>query len=504
MDPITKKHYLFLARFMLVLCLIAIALTVWAIQSAEVIYARRIYDEIYGIKKTFLKDTVHNVIRNIDDIRASNVALAAQVRDRLVAELTQMYADDPERFAENALALLGRGKYPGAMNIRFESLRTGLSLFKSPEEGNYDLPSSSKEYHFGSYRLSVPLNAAWVDGNTKKSVASLLRDQRYANGGYVWVNEILDWEGGDDYAIRRIHPNLKDTEGDYLSTNTQDRKGNFPYREELEGVRDSGEVFFTYFFKRPDNDRIAEKLSYATLYEEYGWIVAMGLYLDDVQIYIDDVKHTSRELTTRIIIATVVLLLLLFLLALLFLSRMERQYISESNRAILVESNIDPLTAAYNRRLGDRYLADTFNKFRHDTEYSILLLFDIDNFKKVNDRYGHKAGDRVLQAIAEGVRRNLRVSDHLIRWGGEEFLALCYGIGQSESLAFAEKLRRLIADMEVPIGSSAGKTIKVTVSIGVAWFLSEDKGPDEAFLRADQAMYRAKAAGKNCVRLQDA
>ncbi len=501
MDIIGKKHYRFLARFMLVLCLLAIVLTIWAIQSAEVVYARRIYDEIYGIKKIFLKNTVHNVIRDIDSIRAAYAAMAAQVRDRLVVELEQLHADDSARFAETALELLERGKYPGAVNLRLEDTRTGR-LFASPGKGTHDLPDSAREYRFGSCRLHVSLNAAWVDDNTKSSVAAMLRDQRFENGGYVWVNEILDWGGGDDYAVRRIHPNVRDTEGNYLSTNTQDIKGNFPYREELEGVRDSGEAFFTYFFKRPDNDSIAEKLTYATLYKEYNWIIAMGWYLEDVQIYIDDVKTASRKLTTQIIVATVAFLFVLFLLALLFLSRMERQFISRSNQAILMESNIDPLTGADNRRLGDGYLAETFNKFRHGTEISVLLLMDIDNFKSINDRYGHKAGDRVLQAIVDRVKQGMRSSDHLVRWGGEEFLALCYGVGADEVLPFADKLRGLIEDLTVPVGPGAGKTISVTVSIGAAWFLNEDRGPDEALLRADQAMYRAKSAGKNCVRTQ--
>jgi diguanylate cyclase (GGDEF)-like protein len=504
MENIGEKHYRFLAGFMFVLCLLAIVLTVWAIQSAEVIYAQRVYEEIYAIKKTFLADTVHNVIRNTDNIRVFNATLAAQVRDRLVAELTRIYGNNPSRFAENAVELLVQSKYPGAMNLRLEDLATGRSLFRSPEKGNYDLPSSAQEYRIGSYRLRASLNAAWVDANTKTSVASMLHDQHYENGGYVWVNEILNWEGGDKYAIRRIHPNLKDTEGDYLSTSTKDIKGNFPYLEELEGVRDSGEVFFTYFFKRPENDRIAEKLSYATLYKEYNWIIAMGVYLEDVQTYIDDVKKTSRALTTRIMVAAVACLLVLFVLALLFLSRMERKYISKSNQAILVESNIDPLTGAYNRRLGDGYLADTFNKFQHGTETSALLLFDIDDFKKINDRYGHKSGDRVLEVIVNRLKQNMRASDHLVRWGGEEFLALCYGIGKDEVSVFAEKVRQLIERLEIPTGSSTEDKIRVTVSIGVAWFLAEDQSPDGAFLRADQALYRAKAAGKNCVKMQEA
>lgn len=489
---------------MLVLCLLAVCLAILAIHRAEVIHASETYDEIYEIKRTFLKDTVHNVIRNIDNIRTFNVALADEVRARLVAEIVQLHAKNSTRFAEDTLALLERGKYPGAVNLQFEDTATGRLLFSTPGTGTQDLPASRKEYRFSNYRLRIALNSGWVDDNTKASVASMLHDQRYENGGYIWVNEILDWKGGDAYAIRRIHPNLKDTEGSYLSTKTRDINGNLPYLEELEGVRERGEAFFTYYFKRPDNDRIAEKLTYATLYKDYQWIIAMGVYLEDVQTYIDAVEATSRVLTMRIIAYAVVGFLVLFLLALLFLSRMEKRYFAMTSRVILEESNQDSLTGAYNRRMGDHCLADTFNKFRHGTESSALLLFDIDDFKRVNDQWGHKTGDRVLVAITDLLKQNMRSSDHLIRWGGEEFLIVCYGLGEAEVTRVAEKLKDLIASMEVQadgadIGAAA---IRVTVSFGVAWFLSGDHGPDAAFQRADAALYRAKAAGKNRVQVQ--
>ena len=84
---------------------------------------------------------------------------------------------------------------------------------------------------------------------TKASVADIIHNQKFANEGYIWVNEVKNWNGGDNYAIRRIHPNLIDTEGTYLSTNTKDIKGNTPYLTELEGVKNSGEIFSTYYLQ---------------------------------------------------------------------------------------------------------------------------------------------------------------------------------------------------------------------------------------------------------------
>ena len=105
---------------------------------------------------------------------------------------------------------------------------------------------------------------------------------RLVDDGYVWVNRIVNYQGGDNYAIRQIHPNLPETEGRPLSTNTTDIKGNRPYQEELEGINKHGELFFEYFFKKFDSDTISHKMSFAKLYKPFDWIVATGVYLDDV------------------------------------------------------------------------------------------------------------------------------------------------------------------------------------------------------------------------------
>lgn len=101
--------------------------------------------------------------------------------------------------------------------------------------------------------------------------------------GYLWVNHILDYEGGEDYAVRLAHPNPPESEGMLLSTSMEDIRGNTPYREELEGVKRDGEVFFRYFFRKPGSEKIAEKLSFAKLYRPYDWVIACGVYLEDVE-----------------------------------------------------------------------------------------------------------------------------------------------------------------------------------------------------------------------------
>lgn len=80
-------------------------------------------------------------------------------------------------------------------------------------------------------------------------IGERIRNLRLIDYGYIWVNRIINYEGGDKYAVRQIHPNLPETEGDWLSTNAKDIKGNLPYEVELNGVEKNGEIYFEYYFK---------------------------------------------------------------------------------------------------------------------------------------------------------------------------------------------------------------------------------------------------------------
>jgi len=111
----------------------------------------------------------------------------------------------------------------------------------------------------------------------KEEVAASIRNRRFSNESYIWINEVINYEGGDRYAIRRVHPNLPETEGTYLSTHAEDLAGNRPYEEELQGVKENGEHFFRYYFKKLNSEEIGEKITYAKLYKDFDWIITMGV-----------------------------------------------------------------------------------------------------------------------------------------------------------------------------------------------------------------------------------
>jgi len=162
-------------------------------------------------------------------------------------------------------------------------------------------------------------------------------------------------------------------------------------------------------------------------------------------------------------------------------------------------ATVDSLTGAYNRRQGDALLAAEFSRRARDGRAFAVMMLDIDNFKAINDRFGHAAGDGVLRALVRAGQMALRTADLLVRWGGEEFLVVMPDTGAAEALAAAERLRVALAAVAV-----AGETvtpIRFTVSIGVAVPTSDR--PDDLLRRADLALYAAKAAGRNRVKPAD-
>lgn len=154
----------------------------------------------------------------------------------------------------------------------------------------------------------------------------------------------------------------------------------------------------------------------------------------------------------------------------------------------------DPLTSLNNRRSFDIAAHQQVHvAIRHRRPLSLLML-DIDFFKKVNDSYGHAAGDMVLVNIAQVFRHHVRSMDLPARLGGEEFCLLLPETKTNEARLLAERLRLAIAAEEF---HANGQTFSVTISIGIAECLGEEDSLEKLLERSDQALYRAKHTGRN-------
>jgi len=158
----------------------------------------------------------------------------------------------------------------------------------------------------------------------------------------------------------------------------------------------------------------------------------------------------------------------------------------------------DPLTGLSNRRQFRTVLDRTIDTVARTGDPALLLMLDIDHFKNVNDTYGHQAGDQVLQAIAADLARCLRPMDTVARYGGEEFAVILPNCHAYFGQAVAERIRKSIQDLSIPIFS--GGVIQVTVSIGGAYAPEWVRSTAPLWTeRADLQLYRAKTEGRNCV-----
>jgi diguanylate cyclase (GGDEF)-like protein len=175
--------------------------------------------------------------------------------------------------------------------------------------------------------------------------------------------------------------------------------------------------------------------------------------------------------------------------------------LSQINNALELEANelagqayTDSLTGALNREGLRDALINKWQPPPGPNNALAVVFVDVDHFKNVNDTHGHTVGDEVLRAFATAVRSEIRSTDKLVRWGGEEFLIVCPGSGPNEAHALAAKLREVIHFHIWPCG------LRLTASFGVTG-LQHGEEIGDAIKRADEALYRAKSSGRNCVHM---
>lgn len=163
-------------------------------------------------------------------------------------------------------------------------------------------------------------------------------------------------------------------------------------------------------------------------------------------------------------------------------------------------STLDPLTQTLNRRGFADIYAKERAQLRRESRVMAMLSIDLDFFKLINDRYGHAMGDRVLVHVAQVIARALRESDHLARFGGEEFVLLLPDTGVDRAVKVAERIQAALREPRVAEPGVSALPF-YTVSIGIACQQSAEEDLDGILMRADAALYRAKANGRNRIEL---
>ncbi len=170
-------------------------------------------------------------------------------------------------------------------------------------------------------------------------------------------------------------------------------------------------------------------------------------------------------------------------------------YLTIQNKMLFIKTNIDILTKAYTRDKVMDIAEDLISEYNNINIEFALLMVDIDKFKNVNDTYGHQFGDEVLRKIVEITKKNVRNTDIVGRYGGEEFLILLQGVDSHNAVSVAEKIRKSIEEYVFPKNDNS-----VTISIGISHFPTNGYLLDDLIFKADQALYFAKEVkGRNSV-----
>lgn len=491
------------------ICLIIIYLNLFFHKKTQKIYLEYTEKTIIDLKKDFIKDTVNNMFLEIDGFRErkSNTYMKYTVeRLRWLQKELHLHEEDfakfvIDKFKEDANSKMwtaiiwdnstGEILYNSSqlnldsIDITVEELKKGLSSYAEIEKNNIK----------GIFGVSK----AYIDETVKEEVGNIIRERKFSNNSYMWVNEIINYDGGENYAIRRIHPNLVDTEGQYLSTNMEDIKGNHPYAEELEGIKKDGELFFSYYFKELNSPDISEKITYAKLYKDYDWVIAMGVQLDDIDDIAEKVNNEIKFLSSESIVKLLGHIFFVLLIGFSIIFLIEKKYLRYSTKSLEKEINIDIVSKAFSRRYGEKKMHEYFKRYKLTGDSYAIMVFDIDNFKDINDNFGHTTGDAVLKEIVNAINQNIRSYDKLYRWGGDEFVGIFPGLRVEHIDEFGHKILESINSLEIPTGS---ENIKVSISIGFSCFNETDTGYNEAIKRADEALYKSKVEGKNKVNIK--
>ncbi|MCX7834849.1 MAG: GGDEF domain-containing protein [bacterium] len=173
--------------------------------------------------------------------------------------------------------------------------------------------------------------------------------------------------------------------------------------------------------------------------------------------------------------------------------------LSQQNRKLLTQASLDGLTELANRREFDRLMIREVARSNREHRPFSVIMCDVDFFKHYNDHFGHPAGDEVLKTIADLFRKRLRVSDIPARYGGEEFVILLPNTTKEQAILVAEALRKRVEQHPFPYEEFQPNG-DLTISLGVSTFGDDGVTIEEIISAADKELYRAKHAGRNCVK----
>lgn len=474
---------------------LTVGLYAFSINRINNFHTSQTYDAMLNQKKILIKEGVENQIIRIEKYKTSFTGYFYYVADSyittkmdklilgndFVQHLSQLESIIPNAFS---LYLLENG------TLRYEFGEPLLSLETVETDVRF---YQHHIYQYQNFTLFLGVNKAYVDERVYQRIKDDVLSQVYDKDTYIWINQILDYNGGDDYAVRFIHPNSNPTSGTLLSTNTE-VYGKKPYQIELDGIKEDGEVYFTYHFKLPNSEILAEKITYAKLYEPYDFVIAMGIYIEDIKTYSQTNKKQMIDYSIEVSIGFALIFILVTVTNYIYISAANQKKYKKEKEQILKLSNTDQLTGAYLRRVAVSHFEQYLKNHSLKNGICAFILFDIDHFKQINDRFGHRMGDVILQDVTKLIKEMKSLDNRIYRWGGDEFVFLI----RTESLqSLIVEVESLIKTINKTVFKSDTKEARVTISIGITLIKETDQSIDDLITRSDKALYQSKNKGRN-------
>lgn len=512
-----KTENIFLSIFLIsqallfgVMIVFAITLTAQVSDSSS----NMLNQHALKVSEENMKERVENIISLIEQERKTALDGVKSLGVTIYHNMYQQDETKLDKFLESWAPRIEQMQYGDLIQLISHDKQT--NRYTAYYEGKIELiPAEVYSYQVMGYVNSAPYckqvdyryktlyivaSQENLDKEAQKHIYTTIHASKYGENGYVWVNEVVNYEGGDNYAIRRIHPVLQTGEGQYLSTNVKDAKGNNHYLKELNEVKENGEIFHTYYYKNLKEGTIGEKASYAQLYEPFNWIIATETPLDDVLVYSENLNKENQEVLYKTLTYTILILIFIFIgdvwLILFNNKKMKERITLEETIANaeeeLKQADYEAMTGVLRRGVGEYKIREYLD--HSENKNGMLIIVDLDDLKKINDTLGHRAGDEAIVGIANSLKSSFRSSDIIMRYGGDEFVVFVPEEGNN--LEPVMNRMGMLVKRVAAVFIGENKERNIHCSIGYTTVIEGDTF-ETLFSRADKALYHVKKNGKN-------
>jgi len=367
----------------------------------------------------------------------------------------------------------------------------------------YNPTTKKYEFKISLVRIFKPFN--WVIGTGRylSDVTPYIQQQalkdiqafRYGENGYFWINDM-------NYKMI-MHPIKPEYNSKVFINSIEVPFVSLGIDSLIKCKKDF--TIIKYKFYNPSTKKYEDKLSVVKMFKPWGWVIGTGVYLDNINRSIKKVEENKYKEQSNFILK--IILISCFIIVFILISAyyltdkfivMPMLLLSDEKKYFEEISQIDFLTNILNRRAFYQEIEKCFSYAKRNNLSVSVMMLDIDFFKKVNDTYGHEAGDKVLQTLSKIIQEIIREEDIFGRLGGEEF-GLCVLNSNTDILyKIAQKIRFSVEKKNIIYKD---KVIKITISIGAYNLDPNLEDFQEAFNKADKALYKAKETGRNKVEL---